>query len=74
MLPQSVKTGLAVVTERMLELLPAPRAAVLAEGPVTIDLDTTDVQVYGHRKRGVAYNHRGSGWGDRTWPLLAERD
>ncbi len=35
------------------------RAAALAEGPVTIDLDTTDVEVYGRRKRGVAYNHQG---------------
>ena len=28
-------------------------------GPVTIDLDTTDVEVYGRKKRGVAYNHQG---------------
>jgi hypothetical protein len=54
-----VEAGLAAVTERMLELLPAPRAAVLAEGPVTIDLDATDVEVYGSKKRGVAYNHLG---------------
>ena len=26
---------------------------------VTIDLDTTDVEVYGRRKRGVAFNHQG---------------
>ena len=43
----------------MLALLPAPRAAALTEGPVTIDLDTTDVEVYGSKKRGVAYNHQG---------------
>ena len=43
----------------MLDLLPAPRAAALAEGPVTIDLDATDVEVYGRKKRGVAYNHLG---------------
>ena len=30
-----------------------------AGGPVTIDLDTTDVEVYGRKKRGVAYNHQG---------------
>src|SRR5487761_1883865 len=54
-----VEAGLAAVTQRMLELLPAPRAAALAEGPVTIDLDTTDVEVYGRKKRGVAYNHQG---------------
>ena len=55
----AVETGLAAVTERMLALLPAPRAAALAEGPVTIDLDATDVEVYGSKKRGVAYNHQG---------------
>ena len=54
-----VETGLAAVTQRMLDLLPAARAAALAEGPVTIDLDATDVEVYGRKKRGVAYNHQG---------------
>ncbi len=56
---QAVETGLAAVTGRMLSLLPAPRTAALAGGPVTIDLDTTDVEVYGRKKRGVAYNHQG---------------
>jgi Transposase DDE domain group 1 len=56
---QAVEGGLAVVTGRMLALVPAPRAAALTEGPVTIDLDTTDVEVYGSKKRGVAYNHQG---------------
>jgi hypothetical protein len=55
----AVERGLAVVTGRMLGLLPPERAAALAEGPVTIDLDTTDVEVYGRKKRGVAYNHQG---------------
>jgi hypothetical protein len=52
---EAVERGLAVVTGRM----PAQRAAALADGPVTIDLDTTDVEVYGRKKRGVAYNHQG---------------
>ena len=56
---QAVEAGLALVTGRMLALLPAERAAALAAGPVTIDLDTTDVEVYGRQKRGVAYNHQG---------------
>ena len=56
---QAVEHGVAAVTGRMLELLPAPRAAALAGGPVTIDLDATDVEVYGRKKRGVAYNHQG---------------
>jgi hypothetical protein len=56
---EAVERGLAAVTGRMLDLLPAERAAALAGGPVTIDLDTTDVEVYGSKKRGVAYNHQG---------------
>jgi Transposase DDE domain group 1 len=55
----AVETGLAAVTGRMMRLLPPARAAALTEGPVTIDLDTTDVEVYGRKKRGVAYNHQG---------------
>src|SRR5258708_35401388 len=43
----------------MLGLMQSERAAALAGGPVTIDLDTTDVEVYGRKKRGVAYNHQG---------------
>jgi hypothetical protein len=56
---RAVESGLAAVTGRMLDLLPAGRAAALADGPVTIDLDATDVEVYGSKKRGVAYNHQG---------------
>jgi hypothetical protein len=56
---QAVESGLAVVTGRMLSMLPAQRAAVLADGPVTIDLDTTDVEVCGSKKRGAAYNYQG---------------
>ncbi len=41
----AVERGLAAVTGRVLDLLPAERAAALAGGPVTIDLDTTDVEV-----------------------------
>ena len=65
----AVEPGLAVVTGRMLSLLPAERATALAGGPVTIDLDTTDVEVYGRKKRGVAYNHQGQRVGPHvaTW-------
>jgi hypothetical protein len=56
---QAVESGLAAVTGRMLDVLPAPRAAALTGGPVTIDLDTTDVEVYGRKKRGVDWNHQG---------------
>jgi hypothetical protein len=56
---RAVEAGVAAVTGRMLSLLPVDRAFALTEGPVTIDLDATDVQVYGRKKRGVAYNHQG---------------
>jgi hypothetical protein len=54
----AVETGVAAATARMLCLLPARRAAVLAE-QVTVDLDSTDVEVYGSKKRDVAYNYQG---------------
>lgn len=54
----AVETGLAAVTERMLAQLPPGRVAALTEA-ATIDLDTTDVEVYGRKKRGVAYNYQG---------------
>jgi hypothetical protein len=54
----AVERGVAASTARMLTMLPARRAAALA-GQVTVDLDTTDVEVYGRKKRGVAYNHQG---------------
>ena len=71
---QAVQAGLAAVTGRMLSLLPAERAAALAEGPVTIDLDTTDVEVYGRKKRGVAYNHQGQRAGLRHVASWAETE
>jgi hypothetical protein len=54
----AVETGMATVTARMLDRLPHRRRAALLAS-VTIDLDTTDVEVYGRRKRGVAYNYQG---------------
>jgi hypothetical protein len=55
---RAVERGVAVVHERMLALLPAPRRARLT-AEVTIDLDTTDVEVYGSGKREVAYTYQG---------------
>ena len=77
---QAVETGLAAVTGRVLGMLPAPRVAALTDAPVTIDLDTTDVEVYGRKKRGVAYNHQGqrvgrphvATWAETEIPLAAD--
>jgi hypothetical protein len=55
---RAVETGIGDVAAAALGLLPAARAAALCH-TVTIDLDTTDVEVYGRLKRGVAYNHQG---------------
>lgn len=54
-----VETGVAVVTERMVSMLPGARVTALLDGPVTIDIDATDVEVYGRQKRGVEYNYHG---------------
>jgi hypothetical protein len=54
----AVETGIGDIGAAMLAALPAQRAAALCER-VTIDLDTTDVEVYGRHKRAVAYNYQG---------------
>ena len=54
----AVETGIGDIHTAMLAALPAKRAAALCD-QVTIDLDTTDVEVYGSKKRGVAYNYQG---------------
>jgi hypothetical protein len=55
---RAVETGLGDIHTAMLAALAPARAAVLCD-QVTIDLDTTDVEVYGRQKRGVAFNHQG---------------
>jgi hypothetical protein len=49
-----LEAGLAAVTTGMLARLPAARREALL-AVATIDLDTTDVEVYGRHKQGVAY-------------------
>ena len=77
----AVETGLGDVAAAALATLPrgAERAAALSES-VTIDLDTTDVEVYGRHKRGVAFNHQGqrvgrphvATWADTATVLAAD--
>ena len=64
---RGAEAGLARATARMVGMLPAERAAELAQGPVTIDIDATGVEVYGNKKRGVAYTYQGQRAGRRTW-------
>jgi hypothetical protein len=54
-----IEDGIAQVSVRVVELLPARRRAVLRTGRATIDLDGTDVQCYGARKDGIAYSYKG---------------
>jgi hypothetical protein len=42
----------------VLGLLPAGRRLRLRTGGATIDLDGTDVEVYGSKKEGIAYSYK----------------
>jgi hypothetical protein len=75
----AMETGLGDVAAAALAALPGERAAALCQD-VTIDLDTTDVEVYGRHKRGVAFNHQGqrvgrphvATWADTATVLAAD--
>jgi hypothetical protein len=75
----AVETAMGDIHTTMLDMLPPARAAALAQA-VTIDLDTTDVEVYGRNKRGVAYNYAGqrvgrphvATWADTQTALAAD--
>jgi DDE family transposase len=58
---RAVETGLGNIAAAALDILTAvaPQRAARVSETVTIDLDTTDVEVYGRHKRGVAFNHQG---------------
>jgi hypothetical protein len=53
-----VETATAELVELAYRLSPVDRRARL-EAKATVDLDSTDVEVYGSRKQGVAYNYAG---------------
>lgn len=70
---RAVETGVGDIHTAMLAALGPRRAAALCD-QVTIDLDTTDVEVYGRQKRGVAFNHQGQRCGRphvATWAQTA---
>jgi hypothetical protein len=58
---RAVETGLGNIAAAALDTLAevAPQRAAQLSETVTIDLDTTDVEVYGRHKKGVAFNHQG---------------
>jgi hypothetical protein len=57
----AVETGLGEVHATALDLLGrvAPERALALTESVTVDMDTTDVEVYGRLKQGMAFNHQG---------------
>jgi hypothetical protein len=78
----AVETGLGDVHAAALDLLgqTAPDRAEQLRSSVTIDMDTTDIEVYGRRKRGVAFNHQGqrvgrphvAAWAETSTVLAAD--
>jgi hypothetical protein len=71
-----IESGIAGLLARAVSRLPAARREVLRGEDPTIDMDSTDVEVYGPRKRGVAFNHRGQRAGRphvATWPAATTR-
>lgn len=78
----AVETGLGDVHATALDALAAvaPDRAQALTAEVTIDMDATDVEVYGRLKQGVAFNHQGqrvgrphvATWADTATVLAAD--
>ena len=62
-------SAMGVLVRRAFAALPAARRAALESQRPTIDLDPTDVEVYGSKKEGVAYNYAGQRTG-RPHPVV----
>ena len=54
-----IETGNAEIVARGWARLPGQRRTALPGDRVSVDLDATDVEVYGRLKQGVAYNYQG---------------
>ena len=61
--------AMGVLVRRAFAALPEPRRVALASLRPTIDLDPTDIEVYGSKKQGVAYNYAGQRAG-RAHPVV----
>src|SRR3989440_8194618 len=55
-----IEEGIGGIVGRVVGGLPPARRQVLRAGGATIDLDGTDVEVYGAKKEGVAYSYKGA--------------
>lgn len=75
-----IETGLAGIYERWLRLVPAAVRAPLVLRDPTIDLDASDIEVYGKTKQGVGWNYAGvrsgrvhlASWAQAELPLAAD--
>jgi len=64
-----LESAMGELVGRAFSQLPEARRVVLASQRPTIDLDPTDIEVYGAKKEGVAYNYAGQRSG-RTHPVV----
>jgi len=64
-----LESALGLLVRRAFSKLPEERRVVLAAQRPTIDLDPTDIEVYGAKKEGVAYNYAGQRAG-RAHPVV----
>jgi hypothetical protein len=55
-----IEEGIGEIVCRVVGSLPVPRRQRLRTGGATIDLDGTDVEVYGSAKEGIAYSYKGA--------------
>lgn len=55
----AVEDAMGVLIARWFKVMPARRRAQLSACRPSIDLDGTDIEVYGKQKQGVAYNYAG---------------
>jgi hypothetical protein len=75
-----IETGLRAVYDRWLRRLPAAVRSPLVLRDPTIDLDASDVEVYGSGKRNVGWNYAGvrcarmhlASWAQAELPLAAD--
>lgn len=75
-----IESAAGRLAARWLGLLPARRRTPLVLRPPTIDLDSTEVEVFGRAKEGVAFNYQGqragrphlAGWAEAGLPLAAD--
>jgi len=64
-----LESAMGLLVRRAFCLLPEARRLALASQRPTIDLDPTDIEVYGTKKQGVAYNYAGQRAG-RAHPVV----